>query len=445
MLRRGLATEAGSRRRVALTFVDQGVSSVSNFATGVAVARLSGAAQFGEYALVVMIWLVVLGVERRVIAEPMIVASRATDATSTPIAQGLSAVLLLGGVASAVVAVGGLGAFAAGSHTGITMVALAIWLVPLMVQDYWRAIAYQRRRPDLALVNDVVFAFVQVVAIVVFAMAGWRSAGFMIAAWGTGALAGAVVGFIWFPTLGPLRHGGRLLRSLWPLGRWLLADFVTSFASQQAYIAFAALLLSKVSYGGFRAATSLLGPVMVVTQAFGNIGLPEAARRADVDDHTALRQYARRLTLATVACVAAYLLFLAVAARQVLTALYGTQFARYAPLAVLAAFQYVLMVTASGQGIALRVNGAISRLWPLRIVSAVLSLASLVLLVGLFGLNGAGWAGVATGVFDSLAIHFIYYARPSETGGAPAHGVALASVSTPPLPAPVATSDGFPT
>ncbi len=416
------------RPRVVLTFLDQVVSSVSNFATGVVVARLSGAAQFGEYALVLMVWLVAVGVQRRLIAEPFIVASRGEDARAAPIAQGLSAEVLFGSVASSVVATGGVAAIAFGAQIGVTILALAAWLVPLLVQDYWRAIAFQRRRPDLALANDIAFAVVQGVFIVTFASVGWRTAAAMITAWGAGGLAGALLGLSWFPLLSPLREGRRLLWELWPRGRWLLADFVTAFASQQAYMAFAAFLLSKEAYGGFRAAGSLLGPVMIIAQAFGNVGLPEAARRADGDDPTSLRLYARRLTTLTVGCVAAYAIFLVFAARPVLTVLYGRSYSRYALIAVLVAFQYVVMVTASGQGIALRVNGEISRIWRPRILSAALSLASLAVLVNRLGVDGAGWAALATGVFDSLAIHFVYHrywTRRRTTGSVGDEGVVV--------------------
>ena len=401
-------SEAGSQRRIVLTFLDQMVSSVTNFTTGVAVARLSGAAQFGEYMLVLLIWIVIVGVHRRLVTEPMTVASGDADMQPAVIAGGLGAEIVLGIVGSVTVAAAGLVTIATGAHIGVTMLALSPWLVPLLIQDYWRATAFQRRRPDLALINDVAFAVVQVAGIVVFAMLGWRTPGYMIAAWGAGAVAGALLGFSWFPTVGRWREGWRLLCHLWPMSRWLLSDFVTAFASQQAYVAFAALILSKVEYGGFRAAASLMGPTIVILLAAGNIGLPEAARRVDSMDLTALRVFARRLTLGTMCCVAAYGLALAVAARPILRGLYGSDFARFAPLAVLAAVQYVVMVAAYGQGIALKATGAIRRLWRVRLVIAVASLTSLVLFVQWFGYLGAGWAGVATGAYDALAVYLIF-------------------------------------
>ncbi|MDQ3897681.1 MAG: hypothetical protein M3326_10665, partial [Actinomycetota bacterium] len=148
-----------------LTFLDQVVSSVTNFATGVAVARLSGAAQFGEYMLVLLIWIVIVGVHRRLVTEPMTVASGDMDAQHSAIAGGLGAEILLGTVGSAAVVGAGLITTATGARIGATMLALSPWLIPLLVQDYWRAMAFQRRRPDLALINDIAFAVVQVAGI----------------------------------------------------------------------------------------------------------------------------------------------------------------------------------------------------------------------------------------------------------------------------------------
>lgn len=432
--------DTGSQRRVVLTVADQIVSSACNFVTGVAVAQLSGAAQFGEYMLVFMIWLVVVGLHRRAISEPMVVISRNADTQQTLLASGLAAEVLFGSVASLVIATAGLVIFAAGAHLGATMIALAPWFVPLLIQDYWRAMAFQRRRPALALANDVVFAVVQVSAILLFAAIGWRTTGYMFAAWGTGATAGALLGFTWFPAVGGWRDALELLRRLWPLSRWLGADFVTAFGSQQAYVAFAAVVLGNVEYGGFRAAATLVGPTTVILLAAGNIGLPEASRRADADDVTPLRLFARRLTATTVCCVGAYGLALAFAARPLLRVLYGEEFTRFAPLAVLAAVQYVVMVTAYGQGIALKVTGAMRKLWPIRIGLTVVSLISLFMLVHWLGYIGAGWAGVATGAYDALAIYLIYrrdvigYAQTRRGDAVPVIPAVDAPVSNPLVP-----------
>jgi len=415
--------------RVALTLADQVVSSVSNFATGVAVARLSGAVAFGQYALVLTIWLVLVGVHRRVVAEPMIVESRDADIDAEAIAQGLSAELVLGAVATTLIGATGLVALAAGADIGVTLLAFAPWFVPLLVQDYWRAVSYQRRRPELALLNDLVFAVAQVAAIGVVFVLGWRSGALIIGAWGLGGAIGALLGLRWFPDRVPWRHGCQAIVRMWPRGRWLLADFLSAFASQQGYLVFAALLLSEVDYGGFRAAFSLMGPTVVIMLAAGNVGLPEAARRAASPDRRELRRYVRQLSFWTTCCVALYGLALALAARPLLRVLYGTEFGRFAPLTVLVALEYVIVVSMYGQGIALRATGGVRSLWLVRIVITVASVASLVLLFRWLGLIGVGWSGVALGVYDSLAVYVVYRRGMRTDAGGQAVDGARAGVS----------------
>lgn len=406
-----------SHRRVAVTFVDQAVSSVSNFATGVVIARLAGAVEFGQYALVLTIWLIIVGIHRALVTEPVIITSGTIEDRREMIAHGLGAELLLGAAISALAAAGGLALLAAGANAGALMLALAPWLTALLIQDYWRAMSFQERRPDRALANDVVFATVQAAAIALFLLLGFRSAPWIVTAWGIGGLAGALVGLAWHPMIGRPGEGWQLLRRFWSMSRWFLTDFGTGFASDQSYVALAALLMSQADYGGFRAAYSLLGPSFVIAIAAGNIGLPEASRCVGTSDLGPLRDVARRLNVGTFAALAVYGALVALAGRQLLTLVYGHEFARFAPVAALVAGGYSLLGAVFGFGVALKATGKIRRLWRARVVVAVLSLSSMVVLIRWFGLMGAGWAGIVTGCYFAVAVFLVYRAeigRPSS-------------------------------
>lgn len=397
---------ARGSRRVALTFADQAVSSGANFVTGVVIARLSGAADFGGYALVLTAWLLVAGVHRALIAEPVTVASRATADARAIVASGAAAEILLGAAVSTLLALAGLAALVTGSRLGPLMLALAPWFVFLLVQDYWRAMAFRVRRPELALVNDVIFAAVQFTAIAIFVGLGWRSPGFVITAWGMGAAAGALSGLRWFPVPAGLARGWRLLGQLWHTSRWLIANFVTAFSSDQAYVAFVALLFSPDEYGGFRAAISLMGPAYVIAQAAGNLGLPEAVRRADDPDR--LDEFSKRLSVGTALCFGAYCLMVAFFGGPVLRAVYGPEFARYAPIVTLVASGYVLRGAVFGQGIALKATNRMRGLWWAQLGVTGSSFAATVLLVGWLGTIGAGWAGAVTHLCFAVAVWAIY-------------------------------------
>ncbi|HEV2122109.1 MAG TPA: hypothetical protein VGW38_04945 [Chloroflexota bacterium] len=401
-----------ARRRIVLTFLDQSVSSVSNFVTGIAIARLSGAAAFGQYMLVLMLWFVVVGLHRAIITEPVIVASPHAEDGCALQKQGVGAELGLGVSVSACVAAAGLALSSAGVDEGRLMLAFSPWFVPLLLQDYWRAMAFKERRPGRALINDTVFACVQFAGIGALWALDLRSAGFVVGAWGVGATAGAVQGWLSFgrPTA-CLTEGPRLVRRLWPVSRWMAAEFVTGFASNQAYLGFAAFLLSAVDYGGYRAALNLLGPIVVILHASGNVGLPEASRRADPDDPSALRHLARRLSLSTALCVAVYGGIVVLFGRSFLRFLYGPEFTGFGLFATLAAVQALLAAFVFGETIALKATGRMRRLWRVRLIVTAASLVSMYVLVGLMGAIGAGWAGVATAVYYALGTYMVYRAE----------------------------------
>lgn len=407
-----------SQRRVALSFLDQAVSSGSNFASGVAVARLSGAAQFGEYMLAFTIWIIVVGFHRALITEPLIVVAGDSDLESDSISDGISAELLVGVVVSTLVAVVALTVVSLDLPFGLPMLALSPWFMSLLVQDYWRGMAFQRRRPGFALASDLTFAGVQAMVILAFVTLGWRTVGYIITAWGVGATAGAVLGLWWFPSIGrPRLHAGwSLLLRLWPLSRWMLADFSTRFASDQASLAFVALLLSPPNYGGFRAAFSFIGPVIVILHAGANVGLPEATRRVRSQGVVALRRFARRLTTTIVVCVGLYSLVVVLGADRLLRMTYGDQFARFVPLVSLAALQYTVAVLMFGFEIALRATGRLRLLWRARVAVGIASLLTMAVLASSFGTIGAGWAGLATGAYLAIAVYAVYRLELTRSG-----------------------------
>jgi len=407
-----------SRRRAALTVTDQVVSSGSNFATGVAVARLSGISQFGQYMVVVVFWLVLVGLHRALITDPMVVTSRDADDLRSRLAHGLAAEVVYGCAAGLVVALGGALALAGGHSLGGPLLAMSVWVPGLLVQDYWRAMAFQQARPGDALANDMVFVVVQAVATLVFALVGWRSVGYMISAWGMGGMAGAAYGFRRFPAISNPAEGWRMLGRLWHQSRWLLADFGTGYLTDQATLLLAAALLSSVAFGGFRAATTLIGPILILLLAEMNLGLPEATRRACSDDPDALPHFARRLSAVTFTCVAAYGVLVSLAGGPLLRIVYGAGFVTFSPLVTLGALAYAVASLSTGEGIALKAGGRMTLVWRARLLIGVVSLGSMVVLVRWLGVVGAGWSSVVTGACWTISIQVVYRMEQRRTDAA---------------------------
>ena len=252
---------------------------------------------------------------------------------------------------------------------------MAPWLPSLLAHDYCRAAAFRLQRPDRALLSDLTFAVVQTALTVGLFMLDVRNVAAFLAAWGFGATAGAAVGM----GLARIRLGARggvaHLRALWPRSRWFLAEFGTAFPADQGYLLLLPVLLGTAQFGQYRAGASLIGPVVVVFLAFGNVGLPECVRRLRQDGMRGLADYTPRLTGAVLAVTVLYCGGVAVFAEPILRLTYGEEFAGAAVVTYLVAGQYVLMAIGFGCGVAMKAADQMRQLWTMRAFSAVVSIS----------------------------------------------------------------------
>ncbi len=396
-----------------LTLADQLVSSVSNFALGAMVARIGGVEALGAFGVALLLWLAVVGVNRALVTEPMTVAG-GPEITAREHREGVAASVLVGVGAAALLAVGCVAALVGGlDPTGV--LALAPWLPSLLAQDYCRSAAFRARRPHIALVSDVVFGVVQAGCTLLLALSGDVGVPAFLAAWGIGATAGAVAGLALLRVWPGVRGGVARLRAMWPRSRWFLAEFGTAFPSDQGYLFLLPALLGTGPFGLYRAASGLIGPVVVLFLAAGNVGLPEAVRSLHDGGRPGLRRFTVRLTAVVVAGTVLYCGAVAALAEPLLGLVYGPAFVPAATVTVFVAGQYVLYSVAFGAGVAMKAAGRMKALWVVRAVNAVITLSGVAVLASLGGLDGAGIAAVvAGGVYAAGVLTAYRMARPGE-------------------------------
>jgi len=416
-----------------VTAADQIISSGSNFVIGVLVGSIAGARAFGAYMIAFTVWLVVVGAHRALLTEPLVI-TMGDPTGSRELGYGVHSEMVLGVVLGGASASIGAVLYAVGSRPIATALLMLAPLLPaLLLQDYWRAMAFACHRPDRALLNDSVFVAFQIIAIGGVVAAGRRTAPWFILAWGIGALAGAVVGFRQFRVAPHLRGGLGLLRSLWPVSRWQLADFATNFSADQLYLVVVVVTLGELQYGGLKAALSLMGPATVILLSGGNIGLPGAARALRQGGIDELVRFARRLTIGVASCIIAVGLVVFFFGNWALGHVYRkADFRQFGYLSRYVAVQYSVSVFAFGAGIALRVARQTRRLWFARLAVTVLSLTTVLVLSRRYGLRGAGWAGVLTGVFNAVAVVMVFrqYRMDVELGRVPDPAATLSGSTT---------------
>lgn len=410
----------GLSLRFGLTALDQCVSSASNFAAGVAVARVAGVAGLGAYSLAYALWLVVAAVHRSLVTDLMSIQNDLLkpDADSH-VRVGLAAELWLGLVMAMVFAGAGLVLLATGNHQfGTCFLILAPFLPCLLAQDYWRWIGFMRARPGSALVNDTVFLVVQFSILAALLGSGIHSLALAIAAWALGAAAGAVLGLRQYRVRPTLRGGLRRIRSRWLLSRWLVGVDVISSARAQVTLMLTGAFLGPIGVGGLKAASSLAsGPSMVLLQAGGSIGLPEAAKGLKDRGWPGLRRVQRLVTAAGMVSVGLVVVAIFCFGRQLLGAIYGPQFTRYANIADIVAVGIFAITLSLGAILCMKVTLQTSRLFGMNLVSLAISIIAIIALTPTLGVAGAAYAfslgNLATSV-TFLIPHFRSSRREAE-------------------------------
>ncbi len=322
----GISKTKGMSVRVGVTTADQAVSSLSNFAVGVAIARVAGIAGLGAFTLMYAVWLIVASMHRALITDPMAIEGDLHDSDAKQhIREGLSGEIALGLTTGVAFAAVGLILIALGQTTfGLPFLAVSPWLPFLLAQDYWRWVGFMSSQPGKSLRNDIVFDVAQGICFAALLIAGQRSSVLAITAWGIGAAAGALYGLHQFSVRPAFRGGLTRLKLRWGISKWLVGTNAAGWGVSQSYIVLAGVFLGPAALGGLKAAMSLVsGPALVLIQAGGSIGLPEASRALKSNGWHGLRKVERSITLAGFLTVGTMVVVVAIFGKKILDLLYG--------------------------------------------------------------------------------------------------------------------------
>jgi O-antigen/teichoic acid export membrane protein len=400
-------------RRAATTLIDQSFSSVSNFAVGVAVARVAGAAGLGGFSLAYAGWQVLAAMHRSLITDPMAIEGDvyhpdgdvSNAKTRHGIESGFAAEVLLGVVGAAIFALVGGALILVGQRTfGIAMMAMAPWLPVLLVQDYWRWVGFMTRRPGHALANDSVFNCVQGAAFATVFVVHTHSIVALIACWGVGSAAGAFYGLRQYRVLPRFSGGLSMLRAHWKVSKWLAGGSLSGSGGMQITVFITGAILGPAGLGGLKAAQTLVaGPSGVLIMAGGSIGLPEATKAYTEKGWAGLTRVARLVTLAGFVSFLAVVVVIAFFGRTLLSAIYGPAFGHLETVAVLMAIAYVCVSFSLGPVLVLKATRNTRWLFHIQLLSLVVSLISVAALAWAYGVDGAAGATLVTYALTAVA------------------------------------------
>jgi O-antigen/teichoic acid export membrane protein len=403
----------GTARRwrgpIAWGFASQGFSSATNFGLTVAAGRGLGPDGLGRVFLGFATYLIVVGLQRALLVEPLVASSSAADpaerATTTSAALRVS--LAIGGGSTILVAATGV---ALGGSSGRGLLLIAPWLIPALAHDLWRWTLFRDRRPRSAALMDGTWAVVTALALPIGLSIGSDWA--VLGSWGLGAVAGSIVGTA---SVRPARL--RLVhawtwwrREVWPFGRWMAASqlVATGLSNGTAFVV--AAILGSAALGGLRAAESVFAPLTLVMPALALPGLPAIAR-AEPEGRRAQNRVAFRLSAVALAVAIAYIIAMLLGGLRLLPFLFGEAFRQYTDLLWPFAIGQACGAIGVGLSLLLKARRRGSALLIARTAGSGAELVVVAPLSAAAGVLGAAWAGASGAFAATLAYGWLVLER----------------------------------
>lgn len=264
-------------QRLTWGVADQGVSSMTNFAVNIYIARELGAVQYGAFSLAFVTYGFALNASRGLATDPLLVRFSGTDVptwkravascTGTAAVVGLAAGLL-------VVAAG----LVMGGPSRLAFLALGLTLPGLLLQDSWRFSFFAIGRGAQALLNDLIWAVVMLPTLVFLRLSGHANVFWFVFAWGAAAAVAAAAGPLQARVIPRLTRAREWLSQQRDLGVRYMAEGTASAASSQLRNYGVGLFLGLAAVGYVQAANTLMGPFMVILFGSGLVVLPEATK-----------------------------------------------------------------------------------------------------------------------------------------------------------------------
>ncbi|HEX2896092.1 MAG TPA: oligosaccharide flippase family protein [Marmoricola sp.] len=381
-------TQSAGRRLSTIT-IDQGIAGASNVLIAVLAARLLGPSSFGLFGICFLVYVTAQGISRALVGEPLLVhpeeaESRGEDIAATAVLVGL----VLGGLTL----VAGLGASLWIRPLAGGLIALALFLPLLVLQDIGRYRAFAVQRPGFAVVLDTLWLVLLLVAVVVVTLVGNHSLVLFIAIWaGTGAAAGVLS--LRTLTTRATRPSGAWLRQTWTFSsRYLLSFSATQGSALAAAVSVAAIAGTR-ALGAVQGALLTLRPFMMFQAASIAAGVAETSRLSA--DLASVRRHARRTTLFTSIVAVANMLVLVFLPSWAGELLLGKTWAVTQPLVLAAGSQILCLGLISGPRAALLGLRLVRTTLAIDLSSTVFLLGLIILGAVLDGARGAFWAVAA--------------------------------------------------
>jgi O-antigen/teichoic acid export membrane protein len=417
--RKGLVARA--LRRLGWGVADQAMSSLSNSVISIYAARSLPAAEFGAFSLAYVTYAFALNASRGLATDPLVVrfsgADRPTWQRAVASSSGTAAVVGL--VAGACVL--GVAALLSGT-AALAFLALGLTLPGLLLQDSWRYSFFAFGKGGQAFLNDSIWVVALLGAVILIRATHHVNVFWFVLVWGMSGSVAAAAGPIQARVLPRLSGARSWVTAHRDLGLRYLAENTANSSGSQLRSYGVGLIVGLAAVGYVQAASTLMGPFMVIFMGLSLVTVPEAAR--------ILRRSPKRLRLFCL-LVGGGLAFAAIAWGSALLVVLPLGFGHWLLGPIWhKAYPVILPTTAglagacfiAGASAGLRAMGASRRSLPTQIVSTVCYVAAALIGAALdgavgavCGTAGAIWIGAALWWWQ-LHVAMREYGATSEIG-----------------------------
>lgn len=397
------AAPAPARARTELVWgvVDQAFSSGTNLALSILAGQVLGPTGLGVIFLGFSMYLLALSFLRALITEPMVVATAAHDEAEREASTRACLILVLV-VAAAVTALTVAIGLVAPDPLGRSLLVFAPWIGVALVQDQWRSVLFRDQRGAAACFNDGVWA-IGMLAILPLALTV-RTDWAIAATWGGGAALAALVG-VWQVKARPSGLADAYAwwtRDLRHLGAWLAIENVILTTGGQLTVVLLAGQLGAADLGGIRAVEVVFAPMTLVGEALAFPGVPILSRALTISMADA-RRWAWRLGVGAAVLVGAYLAITFPLRDEIVSRVFGSEFARFTALALPIALAQLVRALSTGFSVLIKADARVHAIVVVRGLSTGLGLVLGPLFAALYGLTPAVWGLALASTAGSLA------------------------------------------
>jgi len=403
----------------ALSILDQGVLSLSNFAINIHLSRILVPKQYGLFAIVFSIYLLLLSLNQALILEPLSIVGmtrykdnlinyfKKISVIQFTISIGLSLLMLIVTVFF----------YFSSNELYAPLIALVIAGPFISLFFLARRFCYLLFTPGIAFAGTVIYIAVllliyyrlfQINTITIFNV-------FLL--FGAASLVSSLVIMLIirskFPSLLKNVVSSRIVvYKHWNLGKWLLGSSAIGWLSTSIYFPMVASLSGLEATAAFKAIDNLLLPMQQVITALSLIIIPRVAGYAN-RNKLFLRSISIKLTIIFTSLVVVYLGFLYIMKTEVVHLLYGANsvYIYYLGLLPLVGLSLVVRAVSDlGIGVSLRIVERFDVLFKSSVTNSIFTLTIGFFLVWKYGIFGAGIA-IAIGAALQLIVSSFYFSK----------------------------------